>query len=91
MTPARVRRLNLAALWCGFAAALILTLFPPGLTRYTLDGRGFVEWVGEPTSAGKVWGLIQWLMSYVGPLLLVVSFGLQLLAVKKSAPDPPHE
>jgi hypothetical protein len=87
MTTAGVRRLYVAALWCGLAAALLMTLVPPSIGRYTTEGRGFVSFVTEPTSTGRVWGRIQWVLSYLGPLLLVVSFSLQLVAVKKSTPS----
>jgi hypothetical protein len=87
MTTAGVRRLYVAALWCGLAAALLVTLVPPSIGRYTADRRGFLNLVTEPTTAGKVWGRIQWVLSYLGPLLLLVSFSLQLVAVKNSTPS----
>ena len=78
------RRLQIWALWCGLVAALIMAFFPPSVARYTIEGRGYVDWVGKATAEGETWGLIQWLLSYLGPLLLVVSFLLQLLALKRS-------
>ena len=62
-------------------AALLMTLFPPSITRYTREGTGFFTITTAPTAKGKVWGQVQCVLSYLGPGLLGLSFGLQLLAI----------
>jgi hypothetical protein len=58
-----------------------MTFFPPEITRYTREGGGALSLVGIPTDKGKLWGQIQWWLSYLGPGLLSISFVLQLVAL----------
>jgi hypothetical protein len=87
MKPATVRRLYIAALCCGLVAALLMTFVPPSVTRYTKEGSGFLNLLNEPTTTGRTRGQIQWVLSYLGPLLLFVSFGLQLVALVFARPS----
>jgi hypothetical protein len=62
-----------AAYITGFIAAMLIAFFPPQGRRYTWRGRPIVEW---EASDERTWQ--GWLLPWLGPLLLAVSFGLQL-------------
>jgi hypothetical protein len=54
---------------------------PPSVRRYTKEGTSVINFTNNPTKWGKVLGILQWGLSYLGPALLVVSFLLQLIAL----------
>jgi hypothetical protein len=81
VTPATARCLNLTGLGIGLLAALIITFVPPSVRRYTKEGAGIFHFTVDPTKTTKMLGRIQWLLSYLGPALLVVSFLLQFIAL----------
>jgi hypothetical protein len=80
LTPAAVRRLYIWALCVGVVAALLMTFFPPGITRHSGDG-GVLILFGAPTAKAGSAGQLQWFLSCLGSMLLGVSFLLQLLAI----------
>ena len=81
LAPAAARRLYIWALCVGVVAALLMTFFPPNITRYSSEGGGVLILFGAPTAKGRFWGQLQWFLSCLGPVLLGVSFLLQLLAI----------
>ncbi len=79
--------LNGAALAIGFVAALLLAFFPPQVTRYNpKDGSPIFHLLLE--SKGTAWGKFRarcgWWLSYSGPVLLAVAFGLQFIVFLRS-------
>jgi hypothetical protein len=80
LTPAAARRLYIWALCVGVVAALLMTFFPPSIARRSGEG-GVVILFGAPTVKASSAGQLQWFLSYLGPVLLGVSFLLQLLAI----------
>jgi hypothetical protein len=80
LTPAAARRLYIWALCVGVVAALLMTFFPPSITRHSGEG-GVLILFGVPTAKASSAGQLQWFLSCLGPVLLGVSFLLQLLAI----------
>ena len=80
LTPAAARRLYIWALCVGAVAALLMTFFPPSITRHSGEG-GVLILFGAPTAKASSAGQLQWFLSCLGPVLLGVSFLLQLLAI----------
>jgi hypothetical protein len=80
LTPAAARRLYIWALCVGVVAALLMTFFPPSIRRHSGEG-GVLILFGAPTAKASSAGQLQWFLSCLGPVLLGVSFLLQLLAI----------
>ena len=81
LTPAAARRLYIWALCVGVVAALLMTFLPPSITRNSGDGGGVLILFGAQTTRASSGGQLQWFLSCLGPVLLGVSFLLQLLAI----------
>lgn len=81
LTPAAARRLYVWALCVGVVAALLMTFFPPSITRYAGEGGGVHILFGAPAARASSGAQLQWFLSYLGPVLLGGSFLLQLLAI----------
>jgi hypothetical protein len=83
VTPAQVRRCKMAALWLGLVAASQMTFVSPGVvTRYTMERRGSLTLLTDPTAWDPALG-----PDSVGavdpcPALLLVSFLLELIATR---------
>ena len=60
--------------------ALLMTFFPPSMTRHSGEG-GVLILFGAPTAKASSAGQLQWFLSCLRPVLLGVSFLLQLLAI----------
>ena len=86
LRPVIVWRLYVAAVSVGLLAALLMTFFPPDITRYTRDGGGVFNIVVAPPAKGKQSGQLQSWLPCFGPGLLGVSFILQLVALLGARP-----
>ena len=76
--------LNATGLCIGVVAALLMFYYPPMLPRYTRDGRRLTKFVDKPTEQGRRIARRQARYSTIAPLMLALSFLLQLLAALAS-------
>jgi hypothetical protein len=81
LTPAAARRLYIWALGVGIVAALLMTFFPPSITRHSGEAGGVLILFGAPTAKASSGGQLPRFLSCLGPVMLGVSFLLQLLAI----------
>jgi hypothetical protein len=72
--------LNIAGLVVGMIAALLMFYFPPRIQAYTEKGEGSITFVSIPTEAGKRRGKRQVFLAKAAPIVLGLSFALQLFA-----------
>lgn len=72
--------LNVAGLFIGLVAAILMYYFPPRVILYTEKGEPHVTWTSNATDEGKRRGKHQSRLSKAAPCLLAIAFILQLIA-----------
>jgi hypothetical protein len=73
--------LNVIGLSLGMLAAMCLAFWPPRIQQYTEKGEPFIGFTKNPTATGKRWGVLQEWLSCAGPVLLLLAFLLQFIAL----------
>lgn len=72
--------LNVAGLFFGLLAAILMYYFPPRVLLYTEKGEPEITWTGNATDEGKRRGKHQLWLSKAAPCFLATAFLLQLIA-----------